>query len=666
MSPSEVTPLLYAVQQPSRKLPYAKRGIRYINCVCAFDIETYTFERTLDDWQAAMYIWQMQVDRDYTIIGRTWEEFRAVVDRLCEYLEDGEYVVVYVHNLSYEFQFLKSILPVGRVFARDRRKVVSFTSGHLEFRCSYAHSNMSLLEYTRKMQVAHVKLHDTVDYQMERWFDTPLEDDLIRYGAYDVMGVVEAIYADMEVEGDDLYTIPLTSTGYVRREAKKAMRTMTEEYRAGIKPPYEVYRLERWAFRGGDTHANRYYAGLILDNVHSVDISSSYPAAQCMREYPVGEWEEVRGGWPEVILMLKHRRPFLCQAVFYGVRLRDENWGCPYLSISKCRNLKGYEPDNGRVLNAEILETALTDVDMQILLEEYQWESVVVRECWAARYGRLPEAYVQLIQRYYRIKTELKGVGGQEVYYVKSKNKINSFYGMTAQNPVMDTYQYAGGVIELVERDAREAYEKSKPWMPYAWGVWCTAHARRALHEGIKLAGDGFVYCDTDSVKFIGDADFSAYNRRAKQDAEATGCVAEDKHGRVYHMGVYESDGSYSKFCTWGAKKYASADDSGRVQITVAGVNKYLGARELEEAGGITAFKPGFVFRAGGGLEAIYNDVIDNPVYRRPDGVEITIISNVALVPSTYTLGLADAYAVLLSAYNVDKCKDMLYNSLNT
>ena len=70
-------------------------------------------------------------------------------------------------------------------------------------------------------------------------------------------------------------------------------------------------------------------------------------------------------------------------------------------------------------------------------------------------------------------------------------------------------------------------------------------------------------------------------------------------------------------------------------------------AEELEKAGGITAFKEGFIFSTAGGLEAIYNDVPEIQQYT-VDGHRLMITSNVTLRPSTYTLGVTGEYEKLL------------------
>ena len=94
----------------------------------------------------------------------------------------------------------------------------------------------------------------------------------------------------MNRDGDNLYTLPLTSTGYARRDAKAAMRSVSREYIHNQVPSYEIYTLLREAFRGGNTHASRYYSNKIIDNVQSVDISSCYPDSICNDLFPVSKF----------------------------------------------------------------------------------------------------------------------------------------------------------------------------------------------------------------------------------------------------------------------------------------------------------------------------------------------------------------------------------------
>lgn len=658
IEPSSWVPPTFATLKRGRGNKGMKNAPVYKDIVTAFDIETSTIQSIT---QSIMYVWQWQIGTICTVMGRTWKEFVDFAQTLCSQCKDNEYIVVYVHNLSYEFQFLRGIYPFQQheVFALERRKVLKCSMfDHLELRCSYLHSNMSLEMYTEKMGVFHVKQIGDLDYSVVRWPHTQLTPTEIGYCVNDVRGLVEAIMVEMEHDGDNLYTIPLTSTGYVRRDTKKAVRQERRQLAQQCAPTPELYRLMREAFRGGNTHANRYFAGKILENVKSYDRSSSYPDVLCNCKFPITPFLEEPDPSAERVreLVWKRGKACLFRVALYNVRLKDEYWGCPYLAKDKCKRIiakeKEYEPyDNGRILRAEYLETSVTDVDWRIILDEYTFTDVAVYDLYSARYGYLPRPIIETNIMYYRLKTELKGVDGADLLYLKSKNKLNSIYGMMAQNPVREQIEFINNdfmakPIDL-ESDLTEANRKA--FLAYQWGVWCTAWARYRLEEGIKIAGDGFVYCDTDSVKFIGDADFTEYNKQRIADSIACGSFAKNPKGETYYMGVYENEGTYEKFSTLGAKKYCYVKN-GKLTATIAGVSKRNGGPELERAGGIDAFKEGFTFHDAGGTESVYND---NPDMRitMPNGEELEITSNVVIRDSTYTLGVTAEYRRLLDFY---------------
>ena len=630
---------------------------QYKDIITAFDIET---TRISDIEQSVMYVWQWQFGDDITVVGRSWDEFIGLCMRIKPHMQ-GQKLLVFVHNLSYEFQFLRGVYAFGPddVFAVKPRKILKCEMfGFIEMRCSYLHSNMSLDEYLQKMGVVHRKL--TMDYDKPRFPWTELTPDELAYCVNDVQGLVEALKIDMQLEGDNFYTFPLTSTGYVRRDAKEAMRRVSPTYIPGLLPDLHIYMMLREAFRGGNTHANRYYAGKVVKDVHSADRSSSYPDVQVNCEFPVSRFFEAGVlSFDEVLDLINRRhKAVLMRVAIYDLRLKDETWGCPYIPKSKTRYGKGMRIDNGRVLSADYLEITITDIDLEIMLSEYDFDAVPL-DVAHARYGKLPPALVEVTKRYYKNKTELKGVPGQEVFYTKEKNKLNSIYGMSAQDPVKDRILFKdldaadqGGFVQEGKDPAELLEENNKhAFLSYAWGVWVTAWARLRLEEGIRLAssqpwGDGFVYCDTDSVKYVGDIDWSAYNADRERDSRASGAFATDPKGVTHYMGVYEVEDTADKFVTWGAKKYL-CDYGGTLKATIAGVNKSMAGAELARSGGVDAFKPGFVFRDAGGTEAIYNDYPQVGEYV-VDGHRLEITANVVLRPDFYTLGLAGDYERLL------------------
>ena len=650
----------------------------YVGITTAFDIETSLLD---DIQQSFMYIWQWQFGEDYTVIGRTWDEYKDLQDRVRKSLPEGFWLVIYVHNLSYEFQWLKSLYPFSpeEVFAISSRKVLKCDMFNcFEFRCSYRLTNMSLKQFTKKMGVKHTKLSgEDFDYSQIRYPWTELTEEELEYCVNDVWGLVEAINALMARDGDTLQTIPLTSTGYVRRNAKKAMRQgIHHNFVYSILPDFETYRALREAFRGGNTHANRYYAGDIVECVHSADRSSSYPAVLCNCEFPMTEFipilpKDLNLEYISRCLNIRHKA-LLLRVRFENIRLRDKFWGCPYLSSDKCRNCDDVVDtfDNGRILKAHTIETTITDIDWKIIISEYQWDKIYFLQGWYASYKKLPQPLIDEIIKYYRDKTELKGVKGQEIYYDKSKALLNALYGMMAQDPVKHTPIFKQvGEWDNDEKPDEEILGKSneKAFLAYQWGCWCTAWARYALEEGIRLVqeteGADFIYCDTDSVKYTGNVDWTGYNDMRISECLESGSYATDPSGVTHYMGVFETEDNpetgyaYWQFKTLGAKKYAYVEKEGQgVHCTIAGVNKAKGGSELDEHGGLSAFEEGFVFVKAGGTQAVYNDAppMDEVDI---DGKTVQITSNIAILPSQYKVGITGEYERIIK-YS----KNYLYN----
>lgn len=655
--------------------PAMRNRPKYIDLVTAFDIET---TRLTDIEQSVMYVWQWQFGPDCLIMGRTWEDFHKLTELLTKWINFAfgprARLVVWVHNLSYEFQFLRGIYDFRSedVFVMERRKIAKCVMlDTFEFRCSYIHSNMSLDQFAKKMGCQIQKLSGTYDYDKIRYPWTPLTTSELAYCVHDVQSLVEAITREMEMDGDTLATIPMTSTGYVRRDAKKAIKSRPawRAYIADQLPDWDLYLALREAFRGGNTHANRFYAKKVLSNVHSIDRSSSYPDVLVNCQFPVSAFTR-RGKISQDRLEINievHHRAAVFRIAMSNVFLLDPWIGCPYLTKDKSRHIVNGVFDNGRVLSADYLETTLTDIDYRIVKSQYGFDGVIM-DSWFARYGYLTDEFRQLINHYYELKTELKGDDTQKVYYDKIKAKINSLYGMTAQNPVKENIIFADP--EAVKKYYTEHPEfvapspgsnyipddsvspedqltkyNSKAFLVYQWGVWVTAHARRELQEMIDLAGDNFVYTDTDSVKYLGEIDLSEYNARIMERSIQNNAYAKDSQGKTHYMGIFEKEDDYDKFVTLGAKKYAY-EINGKTYVTCAGVNKKLGGEELHQAGGIKAFAPGMVFRKAGGTESVYNDNVDFIIQVEDHDLRIT--DNVVIRPSEYTLGLTEEYKMLL------------------
>lgn len=634
------------------------------NCMCAFDIETTYLD---DVEQSIMYIWQFAVmdlrnENIWYCFGRTWEQFTKLLD---SFYHEGITVLVWVHNLSYEFQFMRHWLPFqkDKIFALKSRKVVRADIDGVQFRCSYIQTNKSLDAFTRDMGVVHQKLSGVeFDYSKKRYPWTEMTTEELQYCCNDVVGLLESMQVRMRMENDTLYSLPLTSTGYVRRLAKEAMRKFNHNQLQAMMCDVDVYKLLRLEFRGGDTHANRYHVNKILENVASYDRASSYPDVMLNYRFPMSAFT------PRMITDIDELEKkcqirdccFIAVFAITNLQQRDIYYGAPYLSLDKAVEISGQVVDNGRVLSADKAVYVFNDIDWKIVKSEYVGE-VEISQVYIAKYGYLPQAFRDLVIDLFHKKTSLKNVNGQELNYMRSKELINSLYGMCAQNPVkpdviyMDEPDQAFTLEDIVDIGEKlEKYNK-KAFLLYAWGCWVTAWARLKLKEMINIVGDNFVYCDTDSVKFLVRDDYNRivarikeYNQGLKELSISNKGYADDKKGITHYLGVYEYEETYKQFKTLGAKKYAYTRQDGTFKITIAGVPKKAGAREM---GTIENFNVGFVFRNSGKLESVYNDS-DYGTYYADDSSEhrIEIRSNVVLRESTYEIGLSLEYMYLLAS----------------
>ena len=430
-------------------------------------------------------------------------------------------------------------------------------------------------------------------------------------------------------------------------------------------PDGEITKRLVEAFRGGNTHANRFYSGKIVENVNSWDISSAYPSAQVIESFPMGSWCDYTDtrllNLDKVLELMLSGNALLMQVTFLHIGLKGLNsslWGNPYLSRHKC-NIMGGIYDNGRVLYAEELTTYITDIDLKIIINEYQFDDIRFNNLAVSKYGKLPTVLTDYTIELFRQKTILKGVSDKEVEYRLSKERINSIYGMSVTNPLKDDIKYINGEFRRVAVDYTERIEKEnkKAFQSYAWGVWITAHTRYKLEQALNIIGNTYVYCDTDSVKFEGRKSITKLNNELITKAEESGAYADDSKGVRHYMGVFEKEKPYSRFKTLGAKRYAYEYSDGTNGVTISGVNKTLGAKELWSKGGLKAFNDGFIFRLAGGTESVYNDNVHNELTL--EGRDFLLTDNVCIKESTYTLGLTGEYLRIMSY------PDMWFNVIN-
>lgn len=596
------------------KLVRFKKAMIY-NCPCSFDIETSSFYLGLDGKTyktddkkhtrkkcAIMYAWAFGINGGNIIIGRTWDEFLYMINTISKKLKLNEKkrLVIYVHNLSYEFQFIRKYFEWEKVFAVDVRKpIYAITNKGIEFRDSYILSSYNLAKLGDELQKYPVKkMVGDLDYSLIRHSQTPMTKKELHYLENDIRVVMSYIQEKIEDEGD-ISKIPYTNTGYVRRfcknkclygNGKHKNNNQYIKYRHLIKNltlSSSEYKQAKRAFQGGFTHCSPYYSGKTLCDVASYDFTSSYPTVMVAELFPMSSGTIVYPkSFKEIDNYIKY---YCCMFDVEIIGLKPKVYFENPISLSRCYNVKNPIVNNGRVVSADELRTTLTDQDYLIMKDYYTWDKFLISDFRIYKKGYLPTPFVKSILELYQNKTKLKGVKGKEVEYLKSKGMINSCYGMAVTDIVRDENSYIDDwkVIEANVGEQIDNYNNSKTrFLYYLWGVWVTAYARRNLFTGISEFKTDYIYSDTDSIKVLNYKKHEQYIKNYNNRIIKKLKLACDFHKINYSfiapttikgikkpLGVWDFEGIYKRFKSLGAKRYLVETEDG-INMTVAGVNK--------------------------------------------------------------------------------------------
>lgn len=687
----------------------------YDDNIYTFDIETISLFKIDGEWQpfdynfdskyytdiekaCCPYIWQFGVN-DTVYYGREFMDFEKVLKGLAD-----TYIMkfIYVHNLSYEMQFLLDIIEknnwtVINMCARNLRQPIQFTIKELNitFRCSYMLTNLSLELAAEKYTDVQKAVGD-LDYNVAYSPYTSISsfpEKALYYCEMDIISLYKIIlyYRDNEQYGyKHIRSIPLTQTGEVRRSLRDYVDFYYIKRQWKLVPPHHMYCMLLLAFQGGITHANMLYANRIVNNVWSYDFCSSYPYVLVAYKFPSEPFFTIK---ETEIDMYKENYCFLYDVTLKNVRATKHNH---YLSYSKLTDVvddmdiehgRPYKKcvDNGRLVKIKSCRTYCTNYDLECIRKSYECE-IVYNHIWVSFAKYLDRRVINFILDRYVAKTELKGVSedsSQYQFYMKMKQELNSVYGMAVTNPLKSGIEYdldkgwyshnlqdivtdkKGNEVLYVDKKLNEMKQSYSTLFYYAVGVFCTSIARANLWNAVLKLDNDVVYYDTDSIKGVSDKVIEVvdeYNKSVLKRLEGVSSelnipldrfMPADRKGRKHPLGVFECEtdkGNYKEFITLGAKKYCYRDHNDELHMTVSGVRKKASVALNND---IRNFKKGLVFgyQAADKLIHFYTDEQPEFDYRDIDGniYHCKQKHSIILQPTTYTLGITDEYEYILA-----------------
>ena len=627
----------------------------------------YTKGKDSEYWNSLVplslpYIWQVSYN-DKVYYGREFSQLKNVFSDL---RKDTNYII-WVHNLSYEFQFLNNIVTWKSIFARSPHKVIKCTPEeypNIEFRCSYFLTRLSLETWGKDLGV--YKLKGDLDYEVIRTPLTELSDTELAYCERDC----EVVYTGIQKYADRYKTqwdIPLTQTGTVRLEVKNRL-TPDWKYRQMIRNlvPHNAdeYEMLQQVFAGGYTHANRYKAGKVIKGkIQHYDFASSYPTVMLAEKYPMTPWffKPIRA-MPDDSEF--EDTAYIFKLEFSRLKCRTQN---TYLQAFKCY-VDRAKFDNGRIISAETLVTYVTEQDWLTIKETYEWEDLKILACYKSRKAYLPKPFLEYILELYRNKTTLKGVKEKEELYLQSKQYINSLFGMCVTAIIQSDVEFDEGEwsITRLTRDSVNEYltkltdekgKKCKYFLSYSWGCYITSYARRNLWRCIQSVDTDLIYCDTDSIFVEGEHDFSWYDKEITEKLYRS-CLEngldfsdtrpKDKKGRERPLGIFTPEDDCTEFITLGAKRYVErrATDNA-LHLTVSGINKDAVALLNND---IINFKENLDFDKDADCvtKRLATYINKQPCIKYPDGYISTVNYGVNLRRTGYKLTMTDEYKSLI------------------
>lgn len=625
-----------------------------------------------------VYIWMLSID-GVVYYGRTLEQYVEFIAMLDDLL-DGRNKIFFVHNLSYEFQFLRNIFSENvLVFARKTRRPMYARDYNIEYRCTYFLTRLSLDEWAKSKKLPCQKLVGQLNYNVLRTPYTVMTAQELEYCEHDVVVMDYGLEEYVNRYGT-VWNIPLTQTGCVRKDFNKILHNNTRLHKKMSKlmvRDINFFRLELQAMWGGIAHACICWVDQLLTGIDSWDIKSSYPYCIVAYKYPMTPFLKVS---PKPIYFNNETYSFII--TFEVTELQSKLYHT-YISSSKCEKIEGGIYDNGRVEYADYVLITCTNIDYDMIMQSYDYKSINILDFRVSINEYLDNDVCKFVLDLYNGKCTLDGIPEQIELYRKSKEGINACFGMMITRLITDEIIYNGelekwDVDKLTEEKFDELVTKqlgrpSKLNTCFAHGLWILAYARRNLWRSVIATDGDSVYLDTDSNKLLhGDLYkewFEQYNADIWDShykiADRLGISADMLHpkrpdGKICPLGCYEFEETYKEFKTLGAKKYCYKTQDDVIHITVSGVRKSA-ASQLKS---VDDFKDGFVFDIEHAKKLLlhYND--NQPAVTvnagQYDQYTVDYRYGICAQPTTYTIGILPEFADLIYDYMSSK-SEILY-----
>lgn len=376
----------------------------------------------------------------------------------------------------YEFRYL---LSGSRLISLDFRN----HNGTIELRDACLLFTCSLKKFIENTCPEFPKLVGTYDYKKYREFESDFTDEEIEYCRHDIYGFsvgLHRIREDFEREFDLDILGSFTAGSFAMKYASKMLDNKNELF--------PNVSFDRKFVYGGRTYVNPIHEGKIIEGASKIDANSFYPSIMVKSKLPYGAMKKITMSSNQLNLFLKNNPNTYVFAHLISGACKYEDMFSPIVTTDDLNN-RDYPNYAGSADGVYLDDNILRD-------KRFSHKGIFTCYIFNATIGKL-----DYMAKVFELKNKFKM---EEKFALELAVKIilNATYGKFIQRDSVIEYDFFDGIIEPTgNRNELTA------WYQYApMGAAITANCRYELCNFMNLLRERFIYCDTDSLVFLGEA----------------------------------------------------------------------------------------------------------------------------------------------------------------
>lgn len=377
----------------------------------------------------------------------------------------------------YEFNYLLAGSKLISINFRNDNGTVEIRDACLLFTCS-------LKKFIENTCPEYPKLVGIYDYKKYRQFESDFTPEEIEYCRHDIYGFSVGLYRIRE-DFEREFNLDILGSFTAGSFAMKYAKVMLGEDKDKFFPKVDFDR--KFVF-GGRTYVNPLHEGKIIpDDSTKIDANSFYPSIMVRSKLPFGKQKKIAMSSKQLREFLKDNPDHYVFAHLIRGTCKYNDMFSPIVTTDDLNN-RDYPNIAGSADGVYLDDNILRD-------KRFEHDGTFMCYIFEGAIGIL-----DYMAKVFDLKNKFKK---EEKFALELAVKIilNATYGKFIQRESVLEYDFFDGIIEPTG-----ARTELNAWYQYApMGAAITANCRYELCNYMNLLRERFIYCDTDSLVFIGE-----------------------------------------------------------------------------------------------------------------------------------------------------------------